>query len=571
MAKFRFFKFFVLALCICLVPTFAGCSLVTTNINKQLSEVAMSFDNGRVEITREELIILYNLMGNSQFDNSSTPTQEGVESTLELALNREILVDFLTADDLADLRQQLGVQKITLTMAQSNDVWRNVYSYINSAVESYETDLRADDDATLPTSSDEESDTTEYTPYKKIYLWDTNTNSLVKQEQDITVENKSVALFDTSSNSNLTFSEKAEVAYKNFRQYYWHYTDSIEMNPNATNTTSFSDRAWNQFINQLIQNENGRNLSTDSDEVFLRQVQIIYKLYYENAILQAFQENFENSLSVTKEMVYEKYAELYNAQKEQFSTNSSAFDDLVATSAQDVYYMQDTQGYFKVNHLLVEFSDEQNDAIEELQTQLENLQIDKATYDQKVASIKSQTMAYNRVTGEYESLSSVYNSLVSSLNSANSQTAKMAVFRDFMHKYSNDDATLNAEACYYIPLDESKDSMVEEFANASRDIYNNGNGTVGTITGWVETEYGYHIIMYTGTPTNVDASGAINVVLSGLNAYNINPLYNKTMLDKVIEQVTLSSYSNYETNILDAIKANKNIVTSENVYSDLYS
>ena len=569
MAKFRFFKFFVLALCICLVPTFAGCSLVTTNINKQLSEVAMSFDNGRVEITREELIILYNLMGNSQFDNSSTPTQEGVESTLELALNREILVDFLTADDLADLRQQLGVQKITLTMAQSNDVWRNVYSYINSAVESYETDLRADDDATLPTSSDEESDTSKYTPYEKTYLWDTSSNSLVKQEQEITVENKSVALFDTSA--DLTFSEKAEIAYENFRKYYWHYTDSIEMNPDATNTTSYSDRAWNQFINQLIQNENGRNLSTDSDEVFLRQVQVIYKLYYENAILQAFQENFENSLSVTKEMVYEKYAELYNAQKEQFSTNSSAFDDLVATSAQDVYYMQDTLGYFKVNHLLVEFSDEQKDDIEELQTQLENLQIDKATYDQKVASIKSQTMAYNRVTGEYESLSSVYNGLVSSLNSANSQTAKMAEFRDFMHKYSNDDATLNAEACYYIPLDESKDSMVEEFANASRDIYNNGNGTVGTITGWVETEYGYHIIMYTGTPTNIDASGAINVVLSGLNAYNINPLYNKTMLDKVIEQVTLSSYSNYETNILDAIKANKNIVTSENVYSDLYS
>ena len=247
MAKFRFFKFFVLALCICLVPTFAGCSLVTTNINKQLSEVAMSFDNGRVEITREELIILYNLMGNSQFDNSSTPTQEGVESTLELALNREILVDFLTADDLADLRQQLGVQKITLTMAQSNDVWRNVYSYINSAVESYETDLRADDDATLPTSSDEESDTSEYTPYEKTYLWDTSSNSLVKQEQEITVENKSVALFDTSA--DLTFSEKAEIAYENFRKYYWHYTDSIEMNPDATNTTSFSDRAWNQFIN----------------------------------------------------------------------------------------------------------------------------------------------------------------------------------------------------------------------------------------------------------------------------------------------------------------------------------
>ena len=170
----------------------------------------------------------------------------------------------------------------------------------------------------------------------------------------------------------------------------------------------------------------------------------------------------------------------------------------------------------------------------------------------------------------------VMNSLISSLNSAQSQSAKLAVFRDFMHKYSNDDATLNAEACYYIPTDSSLDSMVTEFADASRDIYDNGNGTVGTITGWVETEYGYHIIMYTGTPTNVDANGAIDVVLSALNNYYLNPVYSngingKTMLDKVIEQVTLTSYSTLESNILDAIKANKDIVTSESVYSDLYS
>ena len=581
MAKIRFFRFFVLALCICLVPAFAGCSLVTTNLNKQLSEVAMSFDNGRVEITREELIVLYNSMGNSQFDNGSTPTKEGVESTLELALNREILIDFLTADDMADLRSELNVQKITLTMAQANDVWRNVYDYINTAVESYETDLRADDDAQLPTTTDEETDSTAYTPYDKTYLWDTLTNTLVKQTEEVRAENESVALFDTTA--DLSFSEKADIAYETFRKLYWNYTDSIEMNPNATNTTSYSDRAWTQFINQLIQNENGRNLSTDPEEVFLRQVEIIYKLYYENAVLQAFQENFENGLAVTKQMVYEKYQELYNEQFEEFSTNSSAFDDLVATSAQDVYYMKNTSGYFKVNHILVEFNDPSGKIeditaeIENYQEQLDNLMIDKETYDKKVAALKSKTKAYNRETGQYEPRSDVMNSLISSLNSAQSQSAKLAVFRDFMHKYSNDDATLNAEACYYIPTDSSLDSMVTEFADASRDIYDNGNGTVGTITGWVETEYGYHIIMYTGTPTNVDANGAIDVVLSALNNYYLNPVYSsnryksKTMLDKVIEQVTLASYSTLESNILDAIKANKDIVTSESVYSDLYS
>ena len=571
-SKLSIFKLAVLALCILLVPMLAACDLVTINVDKQLNEVVASFDNGKVEVTRENLIMTYNSIGNSRFDNSSTPTQEGIEQTVDLALNRAILVQFLTSDDFAAEREKLGYSKIELTTAQANTIWRNVYSYLNSAIKSYEDDLRSNANAQITEPTSEETTETAYTPYEKtyeiVYNEANGTYELSTIEPETEVENVSVALFDT--NANLTFAQKAEIAYNTFREKYWEYTDSIEMNPNhpSNQTESFSDQAWNKFINSLLRSEADRNLSKVNTEAFLREVQRVYDVYYENEILTVFQENYTNSLSVTSEMVATKFKELYNAQYEEFNANPSAFDSLIPTSGESVYYMYDANGYFKVNHILVSFSDEQNNEIEALGTQLSNGQITLDQYNKRVASVKSKTMAYNRDTGEYESMESMYNSLKNALTAAQSQAQKLVVFRDFMHRYSTDTATLNADSCYYIPLDEDKDTMEVNFANASRELYNDCK--VCAYTGWVETAYGYHIIMYTGNAQSLSTSGNNETIMLNLDAYYLNPLYNKTMLDAIIEQVTLSSYSTYETTTLNAIKSGKEIVKNPSSYSDLY-
>ena len=567
-------KYIGLMLCVLLIPLFAGCDLVTTNVNKQLAEVAASYDNGHIEITREELIMTYNYIGNSRYDNSSTVTQNGIEQTLDLALNRAILVDFLTADDMADERARLNVEKVQLTMTEANDVWRNVYDYVNSSVKSYEDDLRAQDDVSI-TEPTEEDDTTSYSPYEKTYefYYDfaSGEYALVKIDSDDVVENESIALFDTSA--DLTFSEKATTAYNTFREKYWEYTDSVLIDDDTSNDRehSYSDEAWTDFINALLRSESDRNLSKVDAEAFLREIERVYNIYYENAILTAFQNRYTDSQSITVANVATKFKELYNAQYEYFNANPSAFDELIPTSGQNVYYMYDASGYFKVNHILFGFSDEQTTAIEAEQTKLTNGQITKAQYEANVARIKSQTQAYNRETGEYENLDTVVAALNSAMTAAQTQSAKMAVFRDFMHKYSTDTATLNAESCYYIPLDADKDTMVEEFANASRELYNDRNGTVGNYSGLVETEYGYHIIMYTGAAQSISVSGSNAAIVSQLNGYYLNPVYNKTMLDKIIEQVALDSYSVYEASILNAVKAGKDIVKSPSVYSDLYA
>ena len=572
MAKIKLFKMCVLMLCVLLVPAFAGCTLVTTNVDKQLNEVVASYDNSRVTVTREQLIMTYNSIGYSRYDGSSTVTEKGVQSTLDLALDRSILVDFLTAEDKQSEREALGIEKVVLTTYEANEVWRNVYSYINSSVKSYETELREEDDAVISTDEEEESDSTAYTAYEKQYAYYQNDDGeyvleYIKDEE--TVENKSVAICDFDSDK--TFTEIAKEAYDNFRTIYWEYTDSKVMNLDSETKTAYSDKAWNKYINALIRVEADRKLSKEPAEVFLRKIKEIYQIYYQNQVLTRLQNEFNDRNLVTINMVATKFKELYGGQEEQFNAYPSDFDDLVPTSAEDIYYMYDSKGYFKVNHILIKFSDDQTERIEAEKTKLDNLQITKAQYEANVQAIKSETKAYNRDTGEYESLDTFMTKLNNALNAVSGDEARMVVFRDFMHRYSQDDDTLNAESCYYIPTDSSKDVMQEDFANVSRELYDNGNGQVSAIKGFAETSYGYHVIMYTGKAEKVSDAGSNETILSNLDSYKLNPLYNKTLLDKVIENVTLTSYSQYESNILNQIKAGKKITKNVSAYKDLYS
>ena len=581
--KLGFLKFFALALGLFTAPVLAACDLVTINYDKQLNQVVSSFDNGRVELTREQLIIMYNSTGRSRFDSSGTATKEGIESTIELALDRLILVDMLTSDDQADLRDSLGVKKVVLNNTEIHDIWWGVYDYLNSSILEYENQLRKEDglESWSEESEEEETDSTIYTPYEKTYEVQSVVRDgkieyrLVKLPEKVDAEKQPDALFDVND-KDLSFSDKAKQAYTNFRQKYWNQHDSMDLYDTVDKTkTSYSDKAWNKFIQNLLVNESKRNLSKNVEEVFLREVQRVYDIYYQNAVLSQFQNNYTQSLAVTADDVVNKFLELYNAQKEQFTVNPAAFDSMIPTKAEGVYYVANPN-YFKVNHILVKFSDEQTKAMEALKTDLENGKITVTEYNQGVANIKSQTKAYNRDTQEYEPYTQVLQTLNEAMKSATTLQDKFVIFREFMHRYSEDTATLNADACYYIPTvktdpvtGKSNDTMEENFADTSRELYESGE--VGKYSDFAETSYGYHIILYSGDIESIAVDESVTNILLALDGYKLNPLYNKTMLDVVIGKVVLTSFSKYEDNILDRIKADKDIINYPKAYDDLYS
>ena len=110
-----------------------------------------------------------------------------------------------------------------------------------------------------------------------------------------------------------------------------------------------------------------------------------------------------------------------------------------------------------------------------------------------------------------------------------------------MYKYNSDTGIQNAKRDYVIgvPNDEDEDEvrskMVESFTEASRQLYDNGNGQLGSISGLVASNYGYHIIMYTGKIANIETNkNADEVCLALNNAYTA--LHSeKTIFDEILE------------------------------------
>ena len=546
--------FIALTLCLCLMPMFAGCDLIVTNMAKYLSQPVASIDN-TTEISMEELLNTYNSYGHSQFDGSGEPTKDGVESTIDLLVSRAIFVDYCTDPD------KSGEYCVTLTMKQQNAIWQNVYDTINDSIRAIENELREKDGKTIVTAGDDESDDADdakkYTAYEKTYTYNSSTGVLSKVEKNTEIENVSIAPYDTTD-EDITEQDKAKDIYKNFRENHWNYTDS-KINPlYADNETSYSDRAFSKYINNLIKNkaEKERNFDTSNEYVLMREVESLYKNNYENAVFQAYQENYSKDIAVTVDKVVQKYTELYDAQQELFDARESNYDTAKKSTSTAVYYEKNPTDWFRVSHILISDEDESRDVWE---TKLKNGAISKADYDREIAKLD-------------EALLGKANNVLNKLNTAlagKNAAARYEIFRDYAFEYSTDTNSLGTEMDMNIPADATKDQMVKPFANASRELRAEGNK--GDITGLVKTDYGYHIIMYLGEYENINPTLGTDALMARLDSTLLSYLSNKTMLDKVIEQIKLETYSQHEQSMIEQLKSEASIVYYVDAYKGMYS
>lgn len=559
--KQSFFKVIsvLVALIFVFVPVLAGCDLVTLNEGRYLSQTVASW--GKITITKEDLIRTYNAYGNSAYDSGGTPTREGVESTIDLLVKRAVMMQYLT--DPAN--GEGGKAIVELTMAQQNDVWRSVYSSINESVNTIETTLRADENASLGDNgeAEEESNVAQYAAYEPKYTleWNSTKNVyyLKKVEETPVVENVSIQLYDRDD-TTLTPAQKASIAYSQFTKNWL----------NKTDTSNYTDRAFSKYITNLKNGEKGRGLSTDDKEVFLREVDRLYKIYYENKVLSTSQELYEKDVLVTTEMVQQKFLELYNLQKETCELSSDKYKTNMQSTSTTSYYNPAGQAdnWFEVYHLLIGYSDEQSSQLTELKTMLQNEEISLAEYNAQVAEIKENTIATNRYTGETMSYNELVNKVQLVVNSQSSYAAKVEKFREFVYAYSTDKNSINVENGMYIPTDKTLDNMVEEFADASRALREANE--LGTITGAVQTKYGYHIIMYMGDVANVVYSTNTNLLMTRLNNTVLTHVTNKTMLDKIIEQISLDTYAEHELSMIDQIMTGTDTIYYLDAYKDMF-
>ncbi|MBQ8762203.1 MAG: peptidylprolyl isomerase [Clostridia bacterium] len=575
----KFFnKMFLSIFTVCIMAfTFAGCSLVELNTEKYYQEKVALYDN-KISVDTRELLNGYYNFGNANYDGSGDPTVAGLESTIDQLLNRKILIDALKTGN-----KDAGVPKVVLTTAQINTAWDSVYEYINGQISDIETALREEAEDPFVTGEDEtetkETYENEYTAYQPTYeiqngdlvkidqttyIYDAAKNTITKQEKAEEVANYSTDIYGISETelNEKTYRQKAELAYNNFRAEYWEHTDSIEVGA-STAKTSYSDKAFSKFIENLKATEKGMNKSTIKEEIFYREVERLFEIYYDNQFLSAYQEYYSANDVITADMVTSKYTKLAQAQQETYTANETVFTGVMQGGATGLYYENGSSDWFKVSHVLIKFDDKQSAQLTNLKTQLDNGKISKENYLAQVETIKLKTIATDRATGKTYSVDQVLQNLQDELYGKDEYT-KMAIFKDYIYRFNMDDGVNNAETCYYIPTDSANDQMVKEFANASREAR---KGSVGTISGLVESTYGYHIIMYLGERTSLPEDGTVSVV--ELSNFYLNPLNNKTMLDKVIEQIAISNYASHEKSLLAQIKSGKETVYYKGAYEKL--
>ena len=538
---------------LCLLMSLAflltGCDLFPKNyeayLNKSVCTITYA-DGTKEEITTEAFINAYNSYGSSLVQQG-TSYEDAAEQTVDILINRYVLLNYAKT-------------KITLTDEDYRSIYDEVYSSLVSNLDSYEEEVRDDWSMEAPSSpeDEEEDDVVVYTPYEP-------TAKVVFENGEY-----KIMLLDTDDEPTTNFSSIEQII-QEFNSY---------ANPNdGTNNSKIKKEAYRRLISTLKKNEEGLKLSTDSASVLKRYVEKLTKSVEENYYITNLEEYYKTEdgySTITVRQVLNKYKTLMLQSKFKYESNNETYDTAMLESFKDVYYVVD-DNYFFVSHILMEFSDEQKNEYDNLQSEYEKGYISQGVYQQRLVELVAQIKAQvrddngNIIENTNVKASDVLTSLQKELASANTDEKKAEIFNKYMYKYSQDPGTLNAEYMYVIGNETSQ--MVESFTDASREL--NEEGVFGNISGLVASEYGVHIVFYGGKVENLFTIDDMNTFelkdedIEKLTNTKLSALNNKTVFDKVFELLSDDSYSVFENMNLNVLKKDLTIEKHKSVYENL--
>ncbi len=552
-------KFLTLAF-ICLISfsfVLTGCNLFPTNQAKYLSAPIVTFetaDGEQITIDKEDLLTAFNSYGSQLVNSYGYSIQEAIDATIEVLINREVMLD-------------AAKKSITFGNGDLNEIWDEAYDTLISNLSSYEEQVIDQWKLNIPsTLEEEEESTTEYTPYK-------NQAEIVLQDGKYVVK-----LLDT----NTSVDQDVELYYEEGKE----IESLIETVNNKINNSANKDvltEAKRQYIEALKTSEEGQGLSTNNDEVFKREVERVYEVVTENKYVEIYSDQIrgDNDISnISVSQVLRKLTADMLSSYTKYTLSPSQFDTDILENRADVDYVINNN-YFYVNHILLKYDDETTAYIEDLEKALNNGTITKKQYETALEAEADKIKAKNIQTGETTSYSptDIYNQLTSEMTGV-SDDKKTEIFKDYIYTYNEDTGNMNAEYCYVIGKDNSQ--MVESFTEVSRELWDNGNGEYGSI-GYCISEHGVHIIFYAGPVTNafsisnpdnfnLDTSNLeeLSEIVNTIQNTYLNEFNNKTLFDKVYEELATDNYSIFETMNLDVLKKDiKNLTTHISNYQDL--
>lgn len=556
----------ILSFCLLCMGILTGCSLVETDYDRYYNQVVAVVESKedsskRAEITKMDLISGYQSYGYTYEQYYGYSRNEAIRATLDLLENR--LVTIMTAEE------KFGVNSdgTGLSDKEKTYLWEQVGSSLSTNLDSYYEDI------TGTSNEEEESEDITFEGYDK-------TAQLIKNDdgsytiKSLNETEEPLANYHPKRNRDFNDAEDRALIFENFRD------DVLNSNENY-------QKAYSNYLNDLLASEYGQSLSTNAVEVFEREIERLYEVAYQNYLLEkySYSNRGENTSSISASQIVNLYTNKVRASYAQYALeNDSNYDSDVQDSLNEVYYFKndnDSTKFFTVANVLFMFDDDQKAeydrltalreesiASEENNKDPEYTAIEyNQDMDRLYGSIKPVVRVYNELTGIYEevelasdddtTVNDIYNLMVRELETAQLSGDVNIIgdqINEYIYEYNEDTGMFNAENNYVIGIDSEGNavsSFVDSFEEAAVELYNSGKGQVGDISGLVRSEYGIHVLIYTGVCENLYDGITPSFTLSEeaiekLYTTRVNILVDRTYFDVLYDELYADNFTQFE-------------------------
>ena len=585
----------VLAFMCCMImimAVFTGCSLFEENQERQLNQVVASV--GSVNVTLEELLRSYSNNAQTLTQNYGYSAEEAVDYCIDSLLARGVVFEFA--------KEMKKDGKILVTDADRSQIMVDLVDYFNSLMDAYEEESLRDLNLESPNPSEEdeaeESAYTAETKFERTYEYEIK---VTEGEGGV----KSYAL----QVKDLNDEEMVEVIieYVNIFKAYENnedITNSLFKILDDSYVSSFGQELKDKiYENITIAYKNSykfyKGLSTK--DVIVKEMTKILKDKEKQLYIDKVSEYYTKlaQSNLNPQSVVDNYLAKYNASKSKYENNIDAYVKAMLESASGVYYHPNQTEFAYVSHVLMQYSDEQEADLKTKKEILSNEEYELYAKKQADAIKVKKYDTNGNVVAEDLSPAQVLEEIQNAVKAGKNAQERTRIFNEYVYSINMDPGIKNAEQDYAIGRqikesgDETRSKMVSEFTLASRALLEsylyvqNGGilpniendmktkeeveglkdgeyvglikehkvvldnsilvGSVGSMTGLVQTEYGYHIIMFTGVPTNLDlVNGKINstrVKPSDVNKFGLGEWEDYAQNNTISDLASLKAYN----------------------------
>lgn len=631
--KKRFFGVLAIILSVCFM--FAGCGLLQTNQAAEYDQTAILVD-GTV-ITKKDIKNAYDTYFSSYYNSYS---DKAFDKMVEDLITERLLLN--KANSLIESGE------IVLTPTEKNYIYDQTFKAIIKNLESFEEDAKKLLGLT-PEEDDEEEKLTDsqyvYTEYSPSAIVEYNEET-GKYEVKIKVQYL-VAKTDEEGEIEYEYVDEKEYSsyvepeeLLDFSSFVYEKLSSED----ATEKT-VAQEAYRLYLARLLKNEDGRGLSKDESSVFERELQRIYDIIYKNFVTTKLYQYTIKDIDITEQEVLNYYVAKVKETYERYQENPDLFATEVmksireanlygsygskSFSIEDVLYVPDVEEtYFMVYHIIVKFSDEQVDRINEAYKAWKDGTSSEEEYNKVLEEEKSKirlnerdeegTIIVKSTDDNAKTFDEMMAELQAELAEATTAYEKGDIFNKYLYKYTTDAGSLQIQKDYfggehtnwygYVVGTEDKGSYLDEFVDEARKLYNEGAGQLGDISdkfymeSWTTETVkdedgnavkdedgkeikvdkfsygGFDVMMYAGEISNpfesfdskdftVESLGAD--ALKVLSEKRLGLIGNKTLFDLIYESIYSNVYSNKVAELKKDLNDAANVIKYEKVYTDL--